>query len=171
MHSNKYDYSEIKEYINNSTKYNIICKEHGSFLQRANDHLNGQGCPECGKRNLVGFRRSNYININKDRICTLYVIHCFNNEESFYKLGITSGKINRRYKCSKSMPYNYEVIFNIKGSAEDVWNKEAGLKSKLNSKYIPLIPFGGSLTECYTDLDEIKSYIFYPPYRIKISIC
>ena len=164
MHSNKYDYSEIKEYINNSTKYNIICKEHGSFLQRANDHLNGQGCPECGKRNLVGFRRSNYININKDRICTLYVIHCFNNEESFYKLGITSGKINRRYKCLKSIPYNYETIFNIKGSSQYVWDKEAELKSKLNSKYIPLIPFGGSLTECYTDLDEIKSLI-YSPFR------
>ena len=159
MHSNKYDYSEIKEYINNNTNYNIICRKHGIFKQTAASHLNGQGCPICAKIMLVGFSRTKYINRYKDKICTLYVLHCFNENESFYKIGITSDKIHRRYSSNIKMPYNYETIFNIKGSSQYVWDKEAELKSKLISKYLPLIPFGGSLTECYTDLNEIKSYI------------
>ena len=52
IHSNKYDYSKV-DYINNSTKICIICPEHGEFWQRPNNHLNGYGCPECGK-NIIG---------------------------------------------------------------------------------------------------------------------
>ena len=47
-HKNKYDYSETK-YVNHQTDVNIICKEHGIFTQRANDHLSGSGCPTCDK--------------------------------------------------------------------------------------------------------------------------
>jgi len=47
-HHNKYDYSLIKEYVNNKQKVDIICKEHGIFNQRMNDHMiGGAGCPEC----------------------------------------------------------------------------------------------------------------------------
>ena len=47
-HNNKYDYSKV-EYTNLKTKVEIICPKHGSFFQRPEDHLNGQGCPECSK--------------------------------------------------------------------------------------------------------------------------
>jgi len=47
-HGDTYDYSEV-EYINNKTKVNIICKEHGPFLQTPASHLSGCGCPNCGK--------------------------------------------------------------------------------------------------------------------------
>ena len=50
IHGNKYDYSKV-EYVNNHTKVYIICPEHGEFLMRPNDHLNGQGCPKCGNIN------------------------------------------------------------------------------------------------------------------------
>ncbi len=47
IHDNKYDYSLVN-YINNKTKVKIICKEHGIFEQKANNHLNlKQGCPNC----------------------------------------------------------------------------------------------------------------------------
>lgn len=47
-HHNKYDYSLIKEYVNNKQKVDIICKEHGIFNQRISDHMiSGTGCPEC----------------------------------------------------------------------------------------------------------------------------
>jgi len=50
IHENKYDYSNVV-YINNMKKVEIICKnpKHGSFLQAANNHLRGCGCPKCGK--------------------------------------------------------------------------------------------------------------------------
>ena len=47
-HGDKYDYSKVK-YVNNKTKVCIICPEpeHGEFLQEANSHLQGKGCPKC----------------------------------------------------------------------------------------------------------------------------
>lgn len=47
VHNFKYNYSNI-EYINNKISVNILCPIHGSFLQRPDMHLKGQGCPVCG---------------------------------------------------------------------------------------------------------------------------
>ena len=52
IHGNKYDYSLV-DYINNKTKIKLICPVHGIFEQRPNDHLNGCGCPICGKKNSI----------------------------------------------------------------------------------------------------------------------
>jgi hypothetical protein len=49
VHDGKFDYSEVK-YKTANDKVKIICPIHGEFLQIANSHLRGQGCPECGKR-------------------------------------------------------------------------------------------------------------------------
>lgn len=46
VHGNKYDYSKVV-YINSSTKVEILCKEHGEFLQTPKSHLQGSGCPKC----------------------------------------------------------------------------------------------------------------------------
>lgn len=47
VHGNKYDYSKV-QYINSSTKVEIICPKHGSFWQSPNNHLSkARGCPEC----------------------------------------------------------------------------------------------------------------------------
>ena len=45
-HGNKYNYSLVN-YVNNSTKVTILCKDHGEFKQKPNDHFNGSGCPKC----------------------------------------------------------------------------------------------------------------------------
>lgn len=57
IHGNVYDYSNIK-YINNATKLNIICKEHGLFTQRPTDHLSGSGCKLCGRKRSEDAKRS-----------------------------------------------------------------------------------------------------------------
>ena len=48
VHDNFYDYSLMK-YINIKTKIKIICSKHGLFEQIPNNHLNGMGCPICGR--------------------------------------------------------------------------------------------------------------------------
>lgn len=48
VHNNKYDYSQV-EYKNNKTPVAIVCPIHGTFLQRPDKHLQGQGCPFCSK--------------------------------------------------------------------------------------------------------------------------
>lgn len=49
IHGDRYDYSMVK-YINSKTKVEIICKEHGVFLQLPTDHCGKLkcGCPNCG---------------------------------------------------------------------------------------------------------------------------
>lgn len=51
VHGDKYDYSKVF-YINNHTKVEIICKEHGSFWLTPASHLRGAGCPICSKENF-----------------------------------------------------------------------------------------------------------------------
>ena len=46
IHGDKYDYSKV-EYKGVFEPIEIICKKHGEFTQRPNDHLNGHGCPTC----------------------------------------------------------------------------------------------------------------------------
>ena len=50
VHNNKYDYSKVN-FINQASKIEIICPKHGSFFQRASDHLCGAGCPHCRESN------------------------------------------------------------------------------------------------------------------------
>lgn len=53
IHGDLYDYSN-SVYNGTYGKIEIICKKHGSFFQRANDHLNGHGCPHCGNNKSLG---------------------------------------------------------------------------------------------------------------------
>jgi hypothetical protein len=48
IHNNKYDYSETI-YTKVINKVKIICPIHGEFIQSANDHINGKGCPRCNE--------------------------------------------------------------------------------------------------------------------------
>lgn len=49
VHGNKYDYSLVN-YTTTHDKVIIICKDHGAFRQRPNDHIGTgeNGCPKCG---------------------------------------------------------------------------------------------------------------------------
>jgi len=46
IHDNKYDYSKVK-YERNDVKVEIICKDHGTFLQTPHHHMDGSKCPKC----------------------------------------------------------------------------------------------------------------------------
>lgn len=46
VHGDRYDYSNTR-YTIGANKIEIICKEHGSFLQKASTHMRGTGCPLC----------------------------------------------------------------------------------------------------------------------------
>ena len=58
IHGYKYDYSN-GEYKNAITKIKIICPEHGEFYITPSKHLNGQGCPLCGRKKLGMYIKSN----------------------------------------------------------------------------------------------------------------
>lgn len=58
LNGDLYDYSKV-EYKNTNTKVEIVCKEHGSFLQSPKSHINGNGCPKCslskGERKIMTY--------------------------------------------------------------------------------------------------------------------
>jgi len=48
IHSNKYDYSLVKDYKNSYSYVSIICPKHGIFDQMVGSHLHSKnGCPDC----------------------------------------------------------------------------------------------------------------------------
>lgn len=53
-----FDYSEV-DYIKAIIKVTVICPIHGRFQITPNNHLNGRGCPVCGKQRSVDAKRSN----------------------------------------------------------------------------------------------------------------
>lgn len=48
IHDGKYDYSQVV-YVKSSENVKIICPIHGEFEQTPNKHLQGRGCPKCGR--------------------------------------------------------------------------------------------------------------------------
>lgn len=152
-HSFSYDYKLIPLGVRARDKVDIICKVHGVFKQNFGNHLHGQGCPTCRLFvwgwSLEKFSGKCQHNL-KDAI--FYIIKCSDNNENFYKLGITSKTIKERYRSKKLMPYSFEVIQEINDTPENIWYFEQMLKEyikKSNLHYIPNKKFGGSLTECF----------------------
>lgn len=74
-----------------------------------------------------------------------YILHCYNNDESFFKCGITSESVSRRY--SGKLPYQYDILLQI--FSNDYMSIESEYSKCLsNYKYEPKINFGGKL-ECF----------------------
>lgn len=150
-HGDKYTY-EKTEYTDSREDVILNCKTHGYFQVEADDHLQGRGCSKCAKLGTGGYGRTNYITRAKGRICSFYTLRCFNEEEEFYKIGITVNTVAKRYSTTQSMPYNYEILSEIKGEAGSIWDLERDEKKKLKKfHYEPKIDFSGSVTECFTD--------------------
>lgn len=47
VHGDRYDYLGEEMGGDNRAKMKILCREHGEFLQKAADHIRGNGCPKC----------------------------------------------------------------------------------------------------------------------------
>jgi len=64
VHGDKYDYSKVV-YERQHKKVEIICPEHGSFMQTPGAHLSDRGCPLCqesrGERKVALFLKSHGI--------------------------------------------------------------------------------------------------------------
>lgn len=150
IHEEKYNYTNVI-YLNNHTKIEIICNKHkSSFLQVPTSHLSGNGCPQCNW-DYNNNKKEDWIIKSKGRIGTFYIIKCFNEIEEFLKFGITFLGIKRRFNTKKEMPYNYEIIKEIKSyDLSYLWDLEKRFKSKkIKNYYKPLLKFAGSRYECF----------------------
>lgn len=156
-HGDRYDYSK-SIYVLSHEKMTITCKQHGDFEQTPASHLQGIGCAKCGF-DLTAWNKSSYIKVSKkNKKSCVYLIRCFNDSESFYKIGITTTTLSYRFKKSK-MPYSYEVIATVTNGAESDWDNEKEMHRVCKDyRYKPMISFGGE-TECFFRLtQEVKDF-------------
>jgi hypothetical protein len=167
IHNNKYNY-KLVSYKNAHTKVVISCDKHGNFEQSPANHLSGKGCNKCGRIKTIKFNSENPGGwaltswINKAKKSThfesfkVYILRCWNENEEFYKIGRTFNSVNRRFDSKKDIPYNWEILKILEGTAEEVFKLENRLKkNNKQNKYTPLIYFPGK-HECFSQLKELK---------------
>lgn len=154
LHGYKYDYS-ISEYKGTHIKMNIICPKHGEFLQYPTNHAKGHGCWGCFTENIKGGHGG--LNLNTAEIkknewenkeAFVYHIKIESDVESFYKIGITTQNLKKRFRNLK--PYNYEVLNYVTTNLyEAVKIERECLDFIKDYSYIPSVKFDG-YTECFS---------------------
>lgn len=154
IHQGRYDYS-LSDYTGHNKKIKIICPIHGLFEQRANHHTDGCGCKRCGDE-LNLFKRGNWVKQAGNKQGIFYIIKCWNDNEEFYKVGITYNNVHKRYISNYHMPYVYEIIREIYSDDKElIWNMEKAYIKKLKDyHYTPQIKFGGSKYECFSHIPK-----------------
>lgn len=84
----------------------------------------------------------------KDIEPKIYIIKCWNYNEAFLKVGLTTVAIEKRF--AGRMPYKYKVVSLININEIGLLEYEQSIHSMMKEyKYFPKIKFSGR-TECYT---------------------
>lgn len=153
LYDNKYDFI-IDSTDRHRGRVILICPIHGKQSVDSDSIFLGTGCPCCNK----GWEKSN----------TFYLIRLYDEEESFYKLGISyklqNGEI-RRFREYRALNYNIEIIYTHTFD-DSVECKEFELKLKQlirHNLYIPKRWEYNTSTETFTDslLPTIKNNLIY----------
>ena len=171
LHNDAYNY-DLVDYKKAKQKVKIICFKHGIFEQTPDSHLRGSGCNLCGnekqslfqKQNPVGWyyeeweekaKKSKYFDSFK-----VYIIECWNENERFFKIGRTFRTVYNRFFHKSILPYHFNILKQITGTAEEICELELKLKKlNKNNKYLPKLHFFGKY-ECYKQIIiENEKYI------------
>ena len=182
IHKDKYNYSKSK-YLNNRTKIEIICKEHGSFWQSPYSHSKGHGCPYCSKNkkmnndefiekaklvhgDLYSYERINYKNNSTpiEVICKEHGV--FKQTPGKHLIGrgcsdcggsiaLTNDEFERKAKLVHGELYSYEKV-NYKNSRTkvDIICKEHGIFSQKPNNHLS----GYGCLICRSSKGEIKIF-------------
>jgi hypothetical protein len=149
IHGTNYDYSKSK-YVGMGAKVEIICSSHGSFWQMPSKHIHSkQGCPKCAdETRIIGDTIKNLKSKNKNPMGIFYILRCFSEDESFFKIGVSKKGVSYRYGGPSLMPYEYEDVVQQEMSLVEAYELEQAVLSTLSEyKYEPILYFGGH-SEC-----------------------
>lgn len=151
-HSGKYQYKECS-FGGLNSRVDIKCPTHGWFKQEGKAHIYGKGCRLCGLDN-GGYNRTRFKNVcdkNNNGNGILYLIECTGNNEVFYKVGITSRTVKKRFISKGHLPYDFTELHTIEGDAVYIYDLENKIHSLLKDHhYSPKIEFKGSVNECFS---------------------
>ena len=148
IHSEKYDYSK-SVFQDAKSKVIIGCPFHGEFEQAAYNHSHGIGCPKCGDEIRSLGDTINALELSgRDFDGCLYVLELSNEDEHFFKIGITRN-LSRRYTGSLTLPYYWDVLLEANIGMVEAYKIEQDILSLYSEhQYNPKIRFAGQ-TECF----------------------
>lgn len=131
----------------------------------------GNGCGICSRKKIKKYNKVTAYRHKeewKQEDMLLYILKCYNDIESFYKIGVTVRTITERYPPS-SMPYQFKILYVYKGNKfECVILEDELLQEHRHCIYKPEIDFGGK-TECvsYVDMNNIEKRISAIIHKLK----
>ncbi|AHJ87130.1 hypothetical protein BCP8-2_092 [Bacillus phage BCP8-2] len=148
-------------YEGSHTKIKYLCTDCNSVRESEwNNLLQGKGCRKCAylqanedrsgsfNTTLAGRNKDEWMGID----ATVYLVKCYDHIESFYKIGITTRTVEDRFANSRSMPYNYKILGELKTNLYNAIHVEHELHNlHRDFKYTPLTSFDG-YTECFTNV-------------------
>ena len=120
-----------------SKKIQCVCKNPECGKTYIFHNRSRKLCPECYSEFEFGFTKKDFIDAclrnNDDNLGLIYLIKCWDEDEWFYKIGITSRSIRERFEhCGDSytrlMPYNYKCLWAFRGDPETIWDIELDYK-------------------------------------------
>ncbi len=119
IHGDSYDYTKTR-FVRMDKKITVTCRDHGDFVQEANSHAKGSGCPSCAG---YGYKRTE----------PAYLYCLKSNDGAFLKVGITADIKTRMVKLANATPFEFTLdhkIFTEGGMAHD---KEMEIHSRFMS--------------------------------------
>lgn len=97
VHGEKYDYSLVGEFKNCKQKVDVLCNDHGIFKITPDNHVQGKGCPLCGK--------SGYQPQNKGMFYILQVT------PDVIKFGITGDMKRRLQELNSKSSFDLKLLY------------------------------------------------------------
>lgn len=127
------------------TRFNFTCQKHGVFNININNFTNSsKRCRGCRDENM---RWAQYSDRHQEDDY-LYIVEMSNEVESFCKVGRSFNPEANRFRDYRKYYSCIEHII-IKSTHYKVFSIEQKLKMITKPyRYTPLIPFGGSISEC-----------------------
>lgn len=109
VHNGKYTYGEII-YEDERAYINVICPDHGKFVQYCQSHLRGHGCPECGFIITGSARR-----LPKEEVIKRFII-MHGNRYEYLDFEYTTVENQISIKCKKHGTFLQTVREHMSGS-------------------------------------------------------
>lgn len=157
IHSNEYDYSLV-EYINNKTKVKIICKEHGIFESRPDNHLNKKsGCPKCA---------NNILYTKKDFVDRCNLLH--NNKYDYSLVEYRTAHFKIKIICPEHGIFEQMAMSHLRGIGCPICSESKGEKllsnllDSLSIKYV---------REKIFESCKYKNFLPFDFYLPEMNIC
>lgn len=152
----KYDYS-LSEYSGSKNNIVLICKEHGKFLQRVEDHLYGcEGCKTCSPS-------SGY---SSNKAGKFYIVLWEHDCKSFIKFGITNSSVKTRISKQKhrisGIKFEPKILRIFEFESGKIPNLiEAAVKSNFKTNIIDKKDFPDGYTETLKteNLDRLLRFV------------